>query len=148
MSHLMTKPTKWLRPAKTQISLGIAVGSMGSRGPKLSSCGQRRLWSDWADTQADLCLSWAHMLCCFCHEVAQICCWYSLESSQCGNSNEYPQYIFELYRSWLFSWLISFSFSIEYIFYWRNMENYSSIIIKYPLYLFHWPGLPLREVWE
>ena len=23
MSHLMTKPTKWLRPAKTQISLGI-----------------------------------------------------------------------------------------------------------------------------
>ena len=26
--------------------------------PKLSSCGQRRLWSDWADAQADL--RWAH----------------------------------------------------------------------------------------
>ena len=27
---------------------------------KLSSCGQRRLWSDWADIQADLSLRWAH----------------------------------------------------------------------------------------
>ena len=51
-----------LRPAKTQISLGIcqvwsvfAVHSMGSQGPKLSSCGQRRLWSDWADAR----LIWA-----------------------------------------------------------------------------------------
>ena len=44
------KPTKWhVRPAKTQISLGtqsdksLAVHSMGSYGPKLSSCGQQRL---------------------------------------------------------------------------------------------------------
>ena len=28
--------------------------------PKLSSCRQRRLWSDWADAQADLSLPWAH----------------------------------------------------------------------------------------
>ena len=28
--------------------------------PKLSSRGQRRLWSDWADAQADLSLRWAH----------------------------------------------------------------------------------------
>ena len=64
----MTKPTKWpLRPAKTQISLGIcpvwsvfAVRSMGSWGPNGSSCGQRRLWSDWADglTVILLVLSW------------------------------------------------------------------------------------------
>ena len=54
-------------PAKTQISLGIcpvwsvfAVPLMGSYGPKLSSCGQRRLWSDWVDAQADLSLRWAH----------------------------------------------------------------------------------------
>ena len=33
---------------------------MGSLGPKLSSCGQRRLWSDWADAQADLSLRWVH----------------------------------------------------------------------------------------
>ena len=28
---------------------------------KVSSCGQRRLWSDCADAQADLSLRWAHM---------------------------------------------------------------------------------------
>ena len=38
----------------------FAVRSMGSQGPKLSSCGQRRLWSDWADAQADLSLRWGH----------------------------------------------------------------------------------------
>ena len=31
---------------------------------------QRRLWSDWVDTQADLSLRWAHMpFCWFCHEA-------------------------------------------------------------------------------
>ena len=34
---------------------------------------QRRIWSGWADAQADLSLRWAHMpLCCFFHEAAQI----------------------------------------------------------------------------
>ena len=34
---------------------------------------QRRLWSDWADAQADLSLRWAHMpFCWFCHEVTQM----------------------------------------------------------------------------
>ena len=34
---------------------------------------QRRLWSDWADAQADLSLCRAHMpFCWFCHEAAQI----------------------------------------------------------------------------
>ena len=33
----------------------------------------RRLWSDWADAQADLSLSWAHRtFCWFCHDVAQM----------------------------------------------------------------------------
>ena len=36
----------------------FAVRSMGSLGPKLSSCGQWRLWSDWADAQADQSLRW------------------------------------------------------------------------------------------
>ena len=31
---------------------------------------QRRLWSDWADAQADLSLRWAHSFCWFCHVVA------------------------------------------------------------------------------
>ena len=34
----------------------FAVCSVGSKGPKLSSCGQWRLWSEWADAQADLSL--------------------------------------------------------------------------------------------
>ena len=34
---------------------------------------QRRLWSDWADAQADLTLCWAHMpFCWFCHQVAHM----------------------------------------------------------------------------
>ena len=38
-----------------------------------SSSAQRRLWSDWADAQADLSLRWAHMpFCWFCHVAAQV----------------------------------------------------------------------------
>ena len=52
-----------VRPAKTQISLGIrpvwSVFAVRSIGLKLSSSGQRRLYSDW-DAQADLSLPWAH----------------------------------------------------------------------------------------
>ena len=78
MSHLMTKPTKWLC---AQRRLWLAWASAQSNQSslcaqwvaKLSSCRQRRLWSDWADAQADLSLRWAHMpFCWFCHEVAQM----------------------------------------------------------------------------
>ena len=36
------------------------VFAVGSKGTNISSCGQRRLLSDWADDQADLNLRWAH----------------------------------------------------------------------------------------
>ena len=99
MSHLMTKPTKWhMRPAKTQISLGIhpvwseswlytqwvakepsflnvdiTSASLLSALRKLGLSAQPRLWSGWADAQADLSLRWAHMpFCWFCHEAAEI----------------------------------------------------------------------------
>ena len=57
-----------VHPAKTQISLGIrSVWSESSlcaqwvaKGPKCSSCGQRRLWSDMANAQTDLSLRWEH----------------------------------------------------------------------------------------
>ena len=46
----------------------FAVRSVGNYGPKVSSCGQGRLWSDWADAQIDLSLRWAHRsFCLFCH---------------------------------------------------------------------------------
>ena len=33
----------------------------------------RRLWSDWADSQADLSLRWADIsFCCFCHETGHV----------------------------------------------------------------------------
>ena len=51
----------------------FAVRFMGSLGPKLSPCGQRRHWSDWDDDQADPSLRRAHTpFCWFCHEAAQI----------------------------------------------------------------------------
>ena len=43
----------------------------------------QRLWSHWADAQADLSLRWAHMpFCWFCHEVAHISCTLFLEEYQ------------------------------------------------------------------
>ena len=60
VSHLMIKPTKWpLCPAKTQQESAWAsaqsdqsLRSALSWGPNFSSCGQQRLWSDWADAHA------------------------------------------------------------------------------------------------
>ena len=78
MSRLTTKPTKWyVRPAKTQISLGIRPVWSES-----SLCAQRVakdpsfLHADsenFAQTaQSDLSLRWARMpFCWFCHEAAQ-----------------------------------------------------------------------------
>ena len=68
-----------------------------------------------------------------------ICCGYSLESPQRGDSNEYPQHI-----------NICCGYSLEspqrgdsngypqHMFFWRNNKNYPLIILKYPPYLFHW----------
>ena len=67
MSRLMTKPTKWyVRPAKTQISLGIRpvkCESSLSAWRKLGSLATH--WahsedSEQTDAQADLSLRWAH----------------------------------------------------------------------------------------
>ena len=59
-----------VRPAKTQISLGIrpvwSESSLSAVSMKKAwvfsypLSAQRRLWSHWADAQADLNLRWAH----------------------------------------------------------------------------------------
>ena len=81
LSRLMTKPTKWhVRPAKTQISLGIhPVGSESSMsvwsnlGSSATHWTNREDWSDWADAQADLSLCWVHKSFCWCcHAAAQL----------------------------------------------------------------------------
>ena len=58
-------PSKDSDQPRRIISLGICpVWSKSSLCAqwKLSSCGQRRLWSDWADAQADLSLRWAYVI--------------------------------------------------------------------------------------
>ena len=81
ISRLVTKPKKWpVRPAKTQISLGIhpvwSDPSLCARWvakDPISLHADSEDWSDWADAQADLSLRWSHMpICWFCHEVAYI----------------------------------------------------------------------------
>ena len=47
-----------VRQAKTQISL--AIRPVWSESSLYAQRWQRRLWSDWADAQADLSLWWAH----------------------------------------------------------------------------------------
>ena len=68
MSLLMTKPTKWdVGPPKTDQTghppILIRVLAVHMKKPWVLSyplSAQRRLWSDWADAQADLSLRWAH----------------------------------------------------------------------------------------
>ena len=64
----MTKPKKW--SVRTVWSV-FTVRSLGSWGPNISSCGQQRLWLDWASAQADLSLWWVQTsFCWICREVA------------------------------------------------------------------------------
>ena len=74
---VMTNPQNDCAPGEDsdqpRLIRAFAVHSMGSWGPKVSSCGQWRLWSDWADAQADLSLRWEHRpFCWLCHKAAQI----------------------------------------------------------------------------
>ena len=66
-----------VRPVKTQISQSYQslhyLRLKEPRGLSYPLSGQRRLWSDWADAQADLSFRWAYMpFCWFCHDAAQI----------------------------------------------------------------------------
>ena len=66
-SRDMTKPAKWVHPAKTQISMGIRpVWSESSlctqwvaKGPWFLHADSED-WSDWADAQDDRSLRWVH----------------------------------------------------------------------------------------
>ena len=68
LSRLMTKPTMWLCAQRDSDQPGhppslIRVFAVCMKKPWVLSyplSTQRRLWSDWADAQADLSLRWAH----------------------------------------------------------------------------------------
>ena len=81
MSRLMTKPTKECAPSEDSDQPGhppslirvFAVCMMTAWTLSYPLSAQRRLWSDWADAQADLSLHCAHMpFCWFRHEAAQM----------------------------------------------------------------------------
>ena len=68
MSRDMTKPTKWLCAQRRLRSAGhppsliwvFAVRMMKAWTLSYQLSAQQRLWSDWANAQADLSLRWAH----------------------------------------------------------------------------------------
>ena len=68
MSRLMTKPTKWRAPSEDSDQPGhppslfrvFAVRTKKAWVLSYPLSAQRRLWSDWADAQADQRLRWAY----------------------------------------------------------------------------------------
>ena len=81
MNCSMTKPTKWRAPREDSDQPGylpslIRAFAVHMKKPWVLGypwSAQRRLWSDWADAQADLNLCWAHRsFCWFCHAAAYI----------------------------------------------------------------------------
>ena len=61
MSQHTTKPTKWHPHSLIRV---FAVRTMKAWDLIYPLSAQRRLWSDWANAQADLSLRWAHILFC------------------------------------------------------------------------------------
>ena len=61
MSRSMTKPTKWHVRIHPVWSV-FAVRMKKSWVLRYPLSAQRRLWSDWADAQADLSLRWTHVI--------------------------------------------------------------------------------------
>ena len=124
---------------RRQISLGIrpvwsvfTVRSVGSWGPNVSSCGQLRLWSDWADARADLSLCWVHS-----HFVGfvmrQLKCFLMIQTQQWNRQRGLlkiirGQFSIVLHKNVYYEYsLASWFYSKEYpqhIFLCRNNENY------------------------
>ena len=87
ISRLVTKPTKDFAPSEDSDQPGHPPSLMGIFAVRTKKAwvlsyplsAQRRLWSDWADAQADLSLCWAHS-----HFVGfvtrrHICCWFKTD---------------------------------------------------------------------
>ena len=73
------------------ISVVTVPSKDDSQGQKASSCGQRSLWSDWADSQADLSLCWAQM---------SVSCYSSFTFSSCeSNFSSSPSYAWQAARA-------------------------------------------------
>ena len=137
----MTKPTNWhVRPVKTWVSLGIRpslIRAFTVRTKKawvlsypLSAkwrlrsawASQRRLWSDWADAQADLSLRWAHMpFCWFCQDAAQPKNQYGSEEK--GHSWVDCQQVVPFYDVFSFSLSLEWPFDTPIYRVWRHFMS-------------------------
>ena len=104
LSHVMTIPTKWhVRPAKTQISLGIrpvwsesSLSTCKKLGSLATHWAHSEDWSDWADVQADLGLRWAHShFVRLCHVVLIWWCGYGWDFDfDCDSSWSLPIHVY------------------------------------------------------
>ena len=99
LSHLMTKPTKWLCSSEDSDQHGhlpglirvFAVRIRETVGPKLPTECKRKLLSDWEDAQAHLSLCWAHMpFCWFCRVAAHFKNTVLILTNKCPFSNKHP----------------------------------------------------------
>ena len=76
----------------------FAVRSMDSQWLKVSSCGQRRFWSDWTDARADMSFRCANMSFCWvCHAAAPF--WVTVRQRQV--QDEWTFSIFVYPTGWL-----------------------------------------------
>ena len=122
------------RPAKTQIRV-FAVRMKKAWVLSYPLSAQRRLWSDWADVQADLSLRWVHthfvgfvMLWLKCNHLEKQVSWLFDENlgvifhiSKLKNvgihyNDEYPQHV-------LVRWFLRIP-TVYIVFLWRTEENY------------------------
>ena len=97
----------------------FAVHSIGSSGPKLSTCGQRIRWSDWADAQADLSLRCATMqFCWFCHGMAHLLCMWP------GGSSLWVLFYFYFILFFFFFLLLFFVVLFCFVFFFNILSGF------------------------
>ena len=104
---------------------------VASYGPKLSSCGQRGLWSDWADAQVDLSLRWVHS-----HIVGFVMRWLilmsftsaGLKNWRHASTNDAIDYFYFVYLDFLLGWsaLLSWCNSVTMKAWYGGSDTYKS----------------------
>ena len=91
---------------------------------------QRGLWSDWADSQADLSLRWAHMpYCWFCHVAAHILLIINIEYERIIYFSIFSVIWIEMHRNCLHLWKFLFLFYFYSFFLTNKMKKQIWLLI-------------------
>ena len=91
---------------------------------------QRGLWSDWADSQADLSLCWAHMrYCWFCHVAAHILLIINTEYEWIIYFSIFSVIWIEMHRKYLHLWKFLFLFYFYSFFLTNKMKKQIWLLI-------------------